>query len=123
MEPIRVLVANRPRLMRELVMATVAEEPNIEIVGEIQDAGELETLVDHIEPDVLVVALADRLPMECYTILKKHPRLRIVAISPDRESSIYCWATLKIHSMHVEVSESGIRDALCGRTQNAENQP
>jgi len=118
-------MANRPRLMRELVMATIADEPNIEIVGEIQDGGEIETLVDHLEPDVLVVALgeADRLPLECFTIFKKHPSLRIVAIAPDRESSLYCWASLDIHSTPIEVSETGIRDALCGRNQLAGDQP
>ncbi len=34
MKPIRILVANRPRLMRELVMATISDRPDIEIVGE-----------------------------------------------------------------------------------------
>jgi hypothetical protein len=35
---IRVLVANRPRLMRELIVATFADQPDIEIVGEIESA-------------------------------------------------------------------------------------
>jgi hypothetical protein len=30
-----VLVANHPRLMRELVMATIADQPDIEVVGEV----------------------------------------------------------------------------------------
>jgi chemotaxis response regulator CheB len=116
MAAIRILVANRPRLMRELVMATIVEVPNIEIVGEIQEGGAIETLVDHLQPDVLVVALeeADRLPLECYTMFQKHPKLRIIAIAPDRESSLYYWASLHIHSTRIEVSESGIRQALCG---------
>ena len=41
MKPIRVLVANQPRLMRELMVATISEQPDIEIVGEVQDDGEL----------------------------------------------------------------------------------
>ena len=32
---IRILVANRPKLMRELILATLADEPGIEIVGEV----------------------------------------------------------------------------------------
>jgi len=31
MKPIRVLVANRPRLMRELMVATISEQPDIEL--------------------------------------------------------------------------------------------
>jgi hypothetical protein len=30
---IRILVANRPKLMRELMLATLSDEPGIEIVG------------------------------------------------------------------------------------------
>ncbi|MGA7753318.1 MAG: hypothetical protein WCB05_10815 [Candidatus Sulfotelmatobacter sp.] len=32
---VRVLVANRPRLMREMVMTTISDQPDIEIVGEV----------------------------------------------------------------------------------------
>ncbi len=36
-QPIRVVVANQPRLMRELVLETILEQPDIEIVAEIQN--------------------------------------------------------------------------------------
>jgi len=32
---IRVLVANHPRLIRELVTATISDQPDIEVVGEV----------------------------------------------------------------------------------------
>ena len=38
---IRVLVANRPKLMRELMLATLADEPGIEIVGEVSEDAEI----------------------------------------------------------------------------------
>ena len=38
---IRVLVANHPRLMRESVLTTFADQPDIEIVGEVADAFDL----------------------------------------------------------------------------------
>ena len=37
---IRVLVANHPRLMRETILATFADQPDIEIVGEVEDESE-----------------------------------------------------------------------------------
>ena len=40
---IRVLVANRPRLMRELIVATFADQPDIEIVGEVENDEESAT--------------------------------------------------------------------------------
>ena len=38
---IRILVANRPKLMRELILATLSDEPGIEIVGEVSDEAEI----------------------------------------------------------------------------------
>jgi len=38
---IRVLVANRPRLMRELILTTFADQPDIEIVGEVGEESEI----------------------------------------------------------------------------------
>jgi len=34
---IRVLVANHPRLMREIILTTFADQPEIEIVGEVAE--------------------------------------------------------------------------------------
>ena len=36
-KPIRVLLANRPRLMCELILATFSDQPDIEIVDEVPD--------------------------------------------------------------------------------------
>src|ERR1700758_5475888 len=57
---VRVLVANYPRLMRELVMATVADQPDIEVVGEVQDESDLTEVVEKVEPDVLIIAMDQR---------------------------------------------------------------
>ena len=35
MNRIRVLIANQPRLIRELISATIADQPDIELVGEV----------------------------------------------------------------------------------------
>ena len=37
MQKIKVVVANRPRLMRDLVLATISDQPDIEIVGVLED--------------------------------------------------------------------------------------
>ena len=54
---VRVLVANHPRLMRELVLATIADQPDIEVVGEVQNEGELAEIVEQVLPDVLIIAI------------------------------------------------------------------
>ena len=57
---VRVLVANHPRLMRELVMATIADQPDIEVVGEVRNESDLADIVEQVQPDVLIIAIDER---------------------------------------------------------------
>jgi DNA-binding NarL/FixJ family response regulator len=122
MNSIRVLIANRPRLMRELVMATISDQPDIEIVGEIQEESGIESAVDKMQPDFLIVALekSNRLPEVCQSILQHHPLMKIIAIAPDRNNSMYYWASLRIQSNQIEASEEGVLGALRGKAQPIE---
>jgi chemotaxis response regulator CheB len=119
MDPIRVLVANRPRLIRELVMATISDQPDIEIVGEIQEELELSKAVEETRPDFLIVALekSNRLPDICQAILHNFPLVRIIAIAPDRNSSMCYWTSLHIQSNQIEASEAGVLSAIRGKIQ------
>jgi DNA-binding NarL/FixJ family response regulator len=122
MKSIRVLIANRPRLMRELVMATISDQPDIEIVGEIQEESGIESAVDRTQPDFLIVALekSNRLPEVCQSILQHHPRMKVIAIAPDRNNSVYYWASLRIQSNQIEASEEGVLGALRGKVRPIE---
>jgi DNA-binding NarL/FixJ family response regulator len=122
MKPIRVLVANRPRLIRELVIATISDQPDIEMVGEVHEESEIKAAVDTTLPDFLIVALQDqdRLPDFCQAILQEHPRVKIIAIAPDRNSSVFYWASLRVQSNQIEASEEGVLTALRGKSQPVE---
>lgn len=119
MTPIRVLVANRPRLMRELVTATIAEQPDIEVIGEIEDESGVEAAVDQMHPDFLIVALdqRDQFPEYCQSILHNHPQVKIIAIAPDRNTTVFYWASLQVRSNPIEASETGVLNALRGLAQ------
>jgi DNA-binding NarL/FixJ family response regulator len=119
MKLIRVLVANRPRLIREMVMATISDQPDLEIVGEIQDESEIVSAIDRTQPDFLIVSLdkTDQLPEMCRLVLQDHPRLRVIAIAADRNSSVYYWASFQIQASHIEPSEAGVLAALRRSTQ------
>jgi chemotaxis response regulator CheB len=113
-KPIRVLVANPPRLMRELILATFSDQPDIEIVGEVADEAELLESVEKTNPDFVVIA-QDRLgerPAVCDTVLRRHPDIRIIAVAPHDNYSIYYWASLDIHSRDVEASEEALLGVL-----------
>jgi chemotaxis response regulator CheB len=113
-QPIRVVVANQPRLMRELVLETIIEHSDIEIVAEIQNAEEIAQVVDGTHPDFLIIALdesGDR-PAICDVLLRRFPGLKILALAPERNISTFFWASFDIHSSPVEASEAGILSTL-----------
>lgn len=120
MKPVRVLVANRPRLMRELVVASISEQPDIEVIGEIEEEAGILGAVNEMRPDFLIVALDrhDALPAFCQPVLRDHPYVKIIAIAPDRNTTVFYWASLKVQSNPIEASETGVLNALRGITQS-----
>ena len=116
-EKIKVLVANRPRLMRELVMATISDQPDIEIVGVLENETSILEMVEQSHPEFLIIALdrSDERPQICDVLLDRFPRMRILALAAERDSSIFYWVSLDIHSRRIENSEHGILSALRGR--------
>ncbi len=114
MPKIRVLVANRPRLMRDLVLATIGEQPDIEVVGETKDEAEITELVERLRPDYLIVALDEPevRPGLCGFLLGRYPQMKILAVAPERNSSIFYWAFVDIRTKRVETSELGILNVL-----------
>ena len=114
---IRVLVANRPRLMRELILTTFADQPDIEIVGEVGDESEISESVKRTLPNFVVIALDQpgKRPAICDELLREHPEVRVIAVAPERNSIVYYWASLNIHSNELEASEEGILNAMRSR--------
>jgi DNA-binding NarL/FixJ family response regulator len=119
---IRVLVANRPRLMRELILATVGDQPDIEIVGEVENETDIEKAVATTRPDFLIVALekSNRLSRACDLVLQNHPQLKVIAIAADRNSTMFYWASLKIKSHRIEASEDGVLGTLRNAAETAD---
>jgi len=70
---IRVLVANHPRLMREIVLTTFADQPDIEIVGEIEDESKFREREKDLA-NFVVVALDQPgvRPHICDVLLREH---------------------------------------------------
>jgi len=116
MKPIRVLVANYPRLMRDLILSTICEEPDIEIVGEIREESDIERGVEQTRPDFLIVDWKDddQVPANCRQILDKYPNLKIVAIPSERNTTVCYWAALEVRAKKIEASENGLLKLLRG---------
>jgi len=117
---IRVLVANRPRLMRELILTTFADQADIEIVGEVADEADIYDSVLRSSPDLLVVTAEQRgnRPNICDTLLRHFPELRIIAVAPHENHTVCYWASVDIHSGDIESSEEGLLTAVRHMTES-----
>jgi chemotaxis response regulator CheB len=115
---IRVLVANRPRLLRELVLSTLSEQEGISIVGEAENEKDVPSLVAETKPDFLLIELDESRcrPLLCDQLLRKFPGLRIIAVAPNTNIGILYWASLEIHSTTMEASEEALLEVMRGKT-------
>jgi chemotaxis response regulator CheB len=113
---IRVLVANHPKLMREIIIETLADQPDIRVVGEVVDDTDLINRIEETHPDFLFIAMDDpkERPSVCDTILRLHPEVSIIAVSAHTNSSIRYWASFNIHSDVMEASEEAILRVMRG---------
>jgi len=111
---IRVLVANHPRLMREIVLTTFADQPDIEIVGEVADESDISASVRETLPNIVVIALDQPgvRPRICDELLREHPGVRVIAVAPDKNYIVYYWASFEIYSNSIEASEEGMLGAM-----------
>ena len=118
---IRVAVAYRPRLMRELLLVTISDQPDIELVAEIQDEADIPRLVEETAPEFLIIAFdsSDRRPLLCDSLLRLHPGLKIVALDADGNRSLFYSGSFDIRATPFEASESGILNMLRSQSQVA----
>jgi chemotaxis response regulator CheB len=100
--------------MRELVLATVADQPDIEVVGEAENDREITELVERTRPDFLIIALEnpEQRPGLCGFLLGRYPSMRILAVASGHQESTYYWAFIDIRSRSVPTSEEGILNAV-----------
>lgn len=110
----RVLMANQPKLMRELLAEMLSEESWIQIVGEVTQEVEIRDLVLKTSPDLLVVTAEQpgKRPAICDELLREFPSLRIIAVAAQESYSVCYWASLDIHADDIEPSEQGFLSAV-----------
>jgi hypothetical protein len=116
---IRLLVANSPRLMRELIRTTFEDQPDIQIVGEVTEEADISESVDRTLPDFLVISQEQmgRRPSICDAVLHQHPDLKIIAVAPDMSYSVHYWVSFDIRSRDVEASEEGILEVVRSKSK------
>ena len=98
-------------------MATISDQPDIEVVGVLENESSILEMVEQSQPEFLIIALnhSDERPRICDVLLDRFPRMRILALDAARDSSISYWVSLDIRSSRIENSEDGILKTLRGR--------
>ena len=115
---IRVAVANQPRLMRELMVMTLDDEQDVEVVAEIIDEMEISRTVEETKPEFLIVALdSERFGAEAReAILRQHPDMKILALASDGNSFAVFSVLEGISTVIHEGSEEEILRVMRGRS-------
>jgi hypothetical protein len=100
--------------MREVVLATLAGQPDIEVVGETQNDAEITELVERIRPDFVIVALEEpeSRPGICGFLLGRYPELKVLAIAPEKNITVCYWAFVDLRSKRFPTSEESLLGIL-----------
>jgi AmiR/NasT family two-component response regulator len=102
-----------------MVLATIADEPDIEVVGETETDTQITELVERTKPDFLIIGLEqpEARPGICGFLLGRYPQMKILAVSAEEHQSVFYWAFVDIRSRAVETSEQGLLRTLKNSTE------
>ncbi len=90
---IRVLLADRHKVMRDGLKALFSNHPNIKIVGESDDAETARELVNNLRPDIVTLGInigGDTALATVKELIRQIPEIRIIAHSVYLEREFIC---------------------------------
>ncbi len=97
----RVLLANEPRLFREMLQRVMQQTPGIEVVGEVTELSALREAVLETGAHWIIVALSDdgQLPEMIEPLLVEFPSLCVLAVANDGSRAEVKWAEIHQESL------------------------
>jgi DNA-binding NarL/FixJ family response regulator len=88
LERTRILLADLPRMIREIISDTLASQDDMEVVAELPTLASLPAALEDSQADVVVLGGDD--PMLAVALLQRIPHLTVLAVSEEgRESWLY----------------------------------
>lgn len=72
------------------MLATIADQPDIEVVGVLEDEVAIAETVERARPEFLIIGLdrSEERPKICDALLDRFPHIRILAMAAERNSTI-----------------------------------
>jgi DNA-binding NarL/FixJ family response regulator len=83
----RILLADLPRLLREIVTEALEAQSDMEVVGSIAGPESLARTIEQSQADAIVIGHDD--PEVAAGLLGRHPPLAVIALAGDAKESQY----------------------------------
>ena len=111
MQAIRVLIAEMPHLLRDILEEIIARQADIDVVGVVETVDDLRREIHSNRADVVLCRLdGSELPTVYQELFDVHPRLRLLAIDAgDRNGCVY---ELRPERTRLDVWPQGLVDAI-----------
>jgi len=85
---IKIVLANRPRMMREVVKQMIDSQPDMEVVGEVLDPVDLLVAVRDTQADAVILDLEDsKEPGLTSHLLAEYPNLTILGLAANGKTA------------------------------------
>jgi chemotaxis response regulator CheB len=112
LERIRVLVVKVPGILGEIITSIVANEPDMEIVGDVADYRELLPMTRTTSADAVIIGLENgELPGVCEELLDERPRVTLLGVHGDgRHAFVYALRPERVPIG--DVSPAGLVEAI-----------
>ena len=106
----RVLLADGPRLLREMLHHALDKADQLEVVGEVSSQDELPSSIERYEPAWVLVAASYSRDTHHWTapFLDEHPSLRFVFVAPNQNYIKMKWQA----SQEEEFSNLSLRELI-----------
>lgn len=96
----------------------LSRHAEIDIVGEIEDELEILPALERTHAHCLIVTQEEiGRPAICDEVFEKYPRMKILAVSPGSDDSVFYWVFMEIRLSRIETSEEGVINALRGNLE------
>lgn len=84
MPPIRVLIVALPGILRDIIRGLLADEDDVEVVGDLRETEAVLAFMNRVPTDVVVMGCANsELPESGRRLFDEHPAVRVLCLSAD----------------------------------------
>jgi len=97
----RIILANGSRLLRDMLKRIIFKSDKLEVVREVTDQKELPSVIEHTNPEWVIVSLAfdNGVPAWVDGFMANHPSVRFMALATDGSKIKMKW--LEIHEQEL----------------------